>query len=252
MQPLQVFLCHSVKDKHAAIDLYQRLQAEGVAPWFAEMNLVPGQNWREVISKTVRDTDVVLVCLSHSSVKRPGYAQKEIKLALDVADEQPEGSIFVIPVRLEECDIPDRLSHLHWVNLFEEHGYERLVWALQQRANQLGRGLSLNSSIVGTHKSPGRQPPPLTPPPPVVTPPSTSVIPPISNIGCIVAFTIFVFYITIVGYLTDMYLTSTSMRAIDPPYSISEWLILAAYTMFHAVGLPIVIGIIIFLRKITK
>jgi hypothetical protein len=87
----------------------------------------------------VRATDVVLVCLSRSSVDRAGYAQKEIKLALDVADEQPEGSIFLIPVKLEECPMPDRLSHLHWVNLFAERGYEQLLRALHYQAERLDR-----------------------------------------------------------------------------------------------------------------
>jgi hypothetical protein len=63
--------------------------------------------------------------------------QKEIKFALDVADEQPEGAIFIIPVKLEECDVPDRLSHWHWVSLDAIKGYEKLVAALNHRANDL-------------------------------------------------------------------------------------------------------------------
>jgi hypothetical protein len=59
---------------------------------------------------------------------------KEITIALDVADEQPEDTIFLIPVRLEECSVPDRLSRWQWVNLFEARGYERLRRALQVRA----------------------------------------------------------------------------------------------------------------------
>ena len=45
------------------------------------------------------------------------YIQKEIKFALDVADEQPEGTIFLIPTKLEECDVPERLSQWQWGNL---------------------------------------------------------------------------------------------------------------------------------------
>jgi DNA-binding response OmpR family regulator len=138
-QPLRVFLCHSSGDKPAVRALYRKLLAEGVMPWLDEEDLLPGQSWREEIPKAVRATDVVLVCLSHSSLDQAGYVHKEIKLALDVADEQPVGSTFVIPVRLEECNISDRLSNLHWVNLFEERGYERLMRALQHRAHQLGR-----------------------------------------------------------------------------------------------------------------
>jgi DNA helicase II / ATP-dependent DNA helicase PcrA len=40
--------------------------------------------------------------------------------------EQPEGEIFVIPARLEECDVPPSLQRYHWVDLFDENG-ESLV-----------------------------------------------------------------------------------------------------------------------------
>ncbi|MFP4439703.1 MAG: TIR domain-containing protein [Chloroflexaceae bacterium] len=137
MTALQIFLCHSNDDKSAIRQLYRRLQENGFAPWLDEEDLLPGQNWREEIPKVVRAAGVVLVCLSRNALDRAGYVQKEIKQALDVADEQPEGSIFVIPVRLEECSIPERLRDLHWVNLFEERGYERLIRSLRHRAEQL-------------------------------------------------------------------------------------------------------------------
>ena len=75
----------------------------------------------------------MIVCLSRASITKTGYVQKEIKVALDVADEQPEGTIFLIPLRLEECEVPQRLSRWHWVNLFEPGGYERLLRALTVR-----------------------------------------------------------------------------------------------------------------------
>jgi hypothetical protein len=57
--------------------------------------------------------------------------QREIKYALDIADEKPEGTIFLIPARLENCRVPDRLSGKQWVNLFEEKGFERLIKSLE-------------------------------------------------------------------------------------------------------------------------
>jgi hypothetical protein len=143
---LRIFLIHSSADNLAVRELYQRLRADGFDPWLDEEDLLPGQDWRQEILRAVRAADVVLVCLSRNSIGRSGYTQKEIKLALDVADEQPEGSIVVIPVRLEECNIPDRLHNLHGVNLFEEQGYERLVRALYYRANQLGIDNSRNQT----------------------------------------------------------------------------------------------------------
>jgi hypothetical protein len=45
---------------------------------------------------------------------------------LDVADEMPPGEVFIIPVRLEECDIPERLRHWQWVDLYRPGAYDRL------------------------------------------------------------------------------------------------------------------------------
>ncbi len=135
---LSVFLCHASEDKPAVRELYEKLQNDGFDPWLDEENLFPGQDWNLEIRKAVKDSDVVLVCLSENSVSKAGYVQKEIRVALNVADEQPEGVIFIIPVKLEECDVPYRLSTWHWVNLDDPGGYERLVAALLRRAVELG------------------------------------------------------------------------------------------------------------------
>ncbi len=135
---LRVFLCHSSNDKPIVRDLYHRLCADKVEPWLDEENLLPGHDWQHEITQAVRTSDVVLVCLSCRSINKAGYIQKEIKYALDVADEQPEGTIFLIPIKLEKCDTPERLRRWQWVNLFEERGYDRLMLALKSRANSLG------------------------------------------------------------------------------------------------------------------
>jgi formylglycine-generating enzyme required for sulfatase activity len=143
VRPLRVFLCHASADKPAVRELYQRLRADGISAWLDEENLLPGQDWQLEIPKAVRESDAVIVCLSKGSINKAGYVQKEIKFALDVADEQPEGIIFLIPLKLEECDVPERLGRWQWVNLFSPNGYERLMRALRVRASGLGLGMSL-------------------------------------------------------------------------------------------------------------
>jgi RNA polymerase sigma factor (TIGR02999 family) len=134
---LRVFLCHSKGDKPLIRPLYTRLRADEIDAWLDEEELVPGQDWELEILRAVRAADIVVVCLSERSVTKTGFIQKEIKLALDVADMQPEGTIFIVPVRLEECDVPERLQRWQWVNLFEEQGYARLVRAMSVRFRQL-------------------------------------------------------------------------------------------------------------------
>ena len=128
--PLGIFLCYSVDDKSAVRKLYRRLRRDGFSPWLDEKNLLAGQDWGLEISKAVRASDVIIICLSRTSVTKRGYVQKEIKFALDVADEHPEGAIFIVPLKLEDCDVPVRLSRWHWVNLFEKNGYKQLLHML--------------------------------------------------------------------------------------------------------------------------
>jgi len=136
---LGVFLCHSSSDKLAIRKLYAQLQKEEwIDPWLDEEKLLPGENWDNEIRKAVRDSNCVIVCLSRESVSKEGYVQKEIKLALDVADEKPEGTIFIIPLKLEECSVPSRLSALQWVNYFDNTAYSRLLISLKNRAQNLG------------------------------------------------------------------------------------------------------------------
>ena len=151
-RPLSVFLCHSSQDKVFVRDLYQRLQRDGVAPWLDEEDLIPGQDWDREIRRAVRASDLILVCLSKSSVSKAGYLQKEIKFVLDVAAEQPEGSIYLVPARIEEgvqvSDVAEELGRRHWVDLFQEAGYQRLQRALQARARECGASFGTSPAIT--------------------------------------------------------------------------------------------------------
>ena len=137
-RPLKVFLCHASGDKAPVRELYKRLVKEGVDAWLDEEKLLAGQTWRVEIPRAVRESDVVVVCLSNKSITKEGYIQKEIKFALDNADEKPEGTIFLIPARLEDCIVPERLSGWQWVDLFEDNGFIKLLRSLKLRADQVG------------------------------------------------------------------------------------------------------------------
>ena len=145
-QKLRVFLCHASEDKANVREVCQLLKTDGFSPWLDEEDLLPGQQWSEEIPKAVRNANAVIVFVSQRAVTKEGYFQKEIKFALDLADEKPQGTIFLIPAKLEECTVPDRLSHLQWVDLFRTDGYRRLKTALETRA---ASQLRLN---LGGHK----------------------------------------------------------------------------------------------------
>ncbi|GAB4459713.1 MAG: hypothetical protein Kow0070_15050 [Anaerolineales bacterium] len=134
--PLKVFLCHASEDKPIVRELYERLRADGFAPWLDSEALLPGQDWDLEIQKAMRASDAVIVCFSSVSVSKEGYVQKEIKYAQEIQQEKPEGTIFFIPLQLEACEMPFRLRGIHWGHYYEPDGYEKLVQALNVRAGQ--------------------------------------------------------------------------------------------------------------------
>jgi anti-anti-sigma factor len=136
---LRVFLCHSSTDKSAVRGLHKRLLQAQVQPWFDEVDLLPGQLWELEIPAAVRRSDAILVFLSQGAVGRSGYLQREIRYALDAAQEQSDESLFLIPVRLEECEVPERLRKWQWVDLFSDNGFSRILTSLQARALALKR-----------------------------------------------------------------------------------------------------------------
>ena len=142
---IQLFLAHASEDKAAVLELYERLKAQGYRPWVDKKNLIPGQNWREEIPKAIRNSQLFIVCVSPRFVSKQGYVQKEFRLALDAYAEKPPGSIYLIPLKLEDCEVPDlqreelgiRLRDLQWVDYFEADGFDRLVSAIEYQIGQL-------------------------------------------------------------------------------------------------------------------
>jgi hypothetical protein len=131
---LKTFLCHSHTDRDAVHDLYLRLKKDHIQPWLDRVNLLPGQNWAYEIRNAILRSDVVIVCLSRGFDDHSGFRHQELKIALKKAQVLPREDIFIIPARFEKCSLPESLTHLHRVDLFEADGYERLLCALRRQA----------------------------------------------------------------------------------------------------------------------
>lgn len=137
---LHVFLCHASQDKPRVRELYDRLKSEGwIDPWLDVEKLFPGQDWRIAIEEAVEISDNVIICLSNNSVTKEGYVQKEMRYAQEISLEKPEGTIFLIPLRLEECEVPRGLRFFHWTDYFgawKEQSYQILLKSLRMRLEE--------------------------------------------------------------------------------------------------------------------
>jgi hypothetical protein len=130
-QKANIFLIHAHCDKEIVHKLYTRIIRDGMNAWLDAERLQPGQDWQNEIRNALLKSDVVIVCLSRGFNKQQGYRHEELKLALEKANFIPDNDVFIIPVRLEECDMPASLRHLHRVDLFKPGGYKRLIQTLK-------------------------------------------------------------------------------------------------------------------------
>jgi len=126
----QIFLCYAQEDEEEVEDLYQKLSDAGFKPWMAPKDILGGEKWELAVQKAIRRSDFFLACLSANSYKR-GFLQKEIKYALNTWQEMLPSDIYLIPVRLEDCEVLEDLREFQWVNLFEGDGWTQLMKAIQ-------------------------------------------------------------------------------------------------------------------------
>ncbi len=134
---VKIFISYARVDAEPVAEIYQRLLDAGFDPWIDTEHLLPGVRWRETIEKALREADFFLLCLSAQSKDRRGFIQKEIKTALDLWEEKLHDDIYFIPLRLEDCELPDQVSEIQCVNWFESGAWERLEKALRIQAEKL-------------------------------------------------------------------------------------------------------------------
>ncbi len=135
-EKLKIFMCHASEDKVLVRRVYEMLNNFGYAPWLDEQFILPGQEWDEVIRNEIVHTDVIMIFLSSNSVSKVGYVQKEIKQAIDISEYQPEGRIFIIPIKLNACIIPQKLTKYQFLDYDTANAKEKLISTLEQIQKQ--------------------------------------------------------------------------------------------------------------------
>ena len=143
MKQPQIFLAHASEDKPEVEKIYKRLENKGYKPWMDKKDLLPGQNWREETPKAIKQSQIFIALFSQISVSKQGYMQKELRLALNHYAQMPPGKIFLIPLKLDDCEIPPlqlpelgmNLQDLHWLDYRESDAFAKLVRSIESVAN---------------------------------------------------------------------------------------------------------------------
>ena len=126
VEPVKVCLVYAKPDAEMVRKLYSDIESLGYDSWMAEFDLLPGESWAPAIEESLRKAAFVVICLSNKSYERRGFYQKEIQLALDLVERMLPSDIFLIPVRLEPCDLPVGLGKYQAIDWFDGFDLSRL------------------------------------------------------------------------------------------------------------------------------
>lgn len=143
---VQVFVAYAFEDEEQARKLYSELKQHGFTPWLDKENLMPGQNWPRAIERAIDSSDFFVACLSRRALIKRGHFQSELRYALDLTSRLPLDDVFVLPVRLDDCEVPGSLSRdTQTVDLFPQwdRGMRRILRTIDAESKRRRRRLQL-------------------------------------------------------------------------------------------------------------
>lgn len=130
-----VFIGYVREDAAEAARLFDDLARHGFEPWMDCRKLLPGQNWPRAIENAIEVSDFVITCFSRRAGSKRGGFQAELRFALECARRVPLDSVYLIPVRLDDCRVPPQIArHVQYIDMFPdwEAGGRRLLKALRK------------------------------------------------------------------------------------------------------------------------
>jgi len=127
-----ILLCHAFEDKKVVRHVYDALQASGFEVWIDAESVFGEQEWEPDIAEWLGRAECMLVFLSKNSVRKMGSTQHEFGQLIDTWKKMPAGTIYTIPVRINDCQIPELLSSLDHIDLFDDQGLEQIIRCLHE------------------------------------------------------------------------------------------------------------------------
>lgn len=141
----RIFISYAREDETLVKSIVAFLKAAGFETWFDKDNLLAGQDWRKVIEREIARARLLLVCVSSHSVDKTGFVQKEMRLALEQAELRPPSQVYIIPVKLNNCSVPEGIVRWHVLDLREQKASLKLLEAIRSAT---GEGARLSDLIM--------------------------------------------------------------------------------------------------------
>ena len=133
----KVFISYVREDGDLVDRLVHDLERNGVDVWLDRKSLKPGYRWEDAIRDGISQGDFFIACFSKHYIHRSKtYMNEELTLAIEELRMRPVDQAWFIPVRLTDCQIPNRsisavetLGSIQRVDLFNnwDNGIKQIL-----------------------------------------------------------------------------------------------------------------------------
>lgn len=155
------FISYVREDQDRVKEIVRSLNAADVPIWTDKTRLSPGEDWQLTIRKAIQRNALAFIAVfsRNSAARERSYQHEELNLAAEQFRLHPPGRVWLIPVRLDDCELPDyvlgagrTLDSLQRVDLFGEDAKDEMIRLVASVLRVLGEGVidsaSLKASIT--------------------------------------------------------------------------------------------------------
>jgi len=118
----RVFISHASEDKERfVVKFAEKLREDGIDAWLDIWEISPGDSLVDkIFDKGLGQSDIVIMIISKYSVEK-----KWVKEELDSAVyNKIQGQCKIIPVIIDDCDVPESIKHTLWVKITDLNSYD--------------------------------------------------------------------------------------------------------------------------------
>lgn len=139
---MKVFLSYAKEDSAIVKEFHDHLKAMGLDPWMDQERLLPGQSWEREIDRALKEANVVILFMSPRSVKKRSFVTREANTAVGNLRYKKADDIYIIPVLLEPCEVPEEISErAQYIEISEPGAKNKIVASIMRAAEQQGIGI---------------------------------------------------------------------------------------------------------------
>lgn len=118
----KVFISHASEDKaRFVLNFATQLRQQGIEAWVDTWEILPGDSLvKRIFDEGIGQAQAVIVVLSVQSVEKP-WVREEMETAVI---KRINEKICLIPVILDDCNVPEALTATKWIRIKDLNNYE--------------------------------------------------------------------------------------------------------------------------------